>query len=117
MARDLSASDARVFKLIRCSLSPVGASGGCGIVEMSKGCTFAMGCGMVMSKSCSFAMGWFVCFVCGDRQIIASAGRLVGASGIDPVDGSMMAARAAFVWLVSVSSGCSVVVILFVMAS
>ena len=47
MIRYLPANIARVPKLIRCSLSPVGSDGGCG---------------MVTSKSCSWSMSWFVCF-------------------------------------------------------
>ena len=89
---DLSAKVARwVFKLIRRSLSPVGTNGGCG---------------MVTSNSCSLAMGWFVYF-------IISAGPLVGASGINPVN-SMMVLYATFVRLVDVSSGRSVIVSVFV---
>ena len=102
---DLSANIARVFKSIRHSDSPVGTGGGCG---------------MVTSKSCSFAMDWLVCFASGDsisrRIIISAAGRLVGASGISPV-GSMMVSYAVFVRLASVSSGCSVIASVFVMAS
>ena len=67
---DLSPNVARVFKLIRRSLSPVGTHGGCG---------------MVTSKSCSFAMGCFVCIAGGDGRIIISASHLVGTSGISPV--------------------------------
>ena len=68
---DLSADIARVFKLTRGSLSPVGTDDG--------------GCEMVTSKSCSLAMGGLICFPGGKRQIITSAGCLVGASGINPV--------------------------------
>ena len=67
------------------------------------------------SRNCSFAMGWFGCFAGGERRIIASAGRLVGA-GIDPA-GSAMASHPACVRLVSVISGHSVIVSVFVMAS
>ena len=95
MMRDLSANIARVFKLIRRSLSPVGTDGGWG---------------MVTPRSCSFAMGRFVCFAGGERQISA------GASGIDPA-GSMIALHAAFVQLVSASNGHSVVVKVFANAS
>ena len=69
-----------------------------------------------MSRSCSFATGWFVCFAGGERRIIVSAGRLVGASGMSPV-GSMTVSHAVFVRLVSVSDGRSVMANVFVMAS
>ena len=99
---DLSASIASIFKSIRCSLSPVGTGGGCGIVT---------------SKTCSFVMDWFVCFASGDRRIGISAGPLMDASGISPI-GSMMVSYAVYVLLASVSSGRSVVVAsVFVMAS
>ena len=97
---DLSAYDARFFKSIRRSF-PVGIDGGCG---------------MVTSKSCSLVMGRFVCFAGGDRRIMMSAGRLVGASGINPV-GSMTVSYAVLVRLVNVSSGRSVIVSVFVMVS
>jgi hypothetical protein len=48
------------------------------------------GWGIVMSRSCNFRTGWFVCFVGGERRIMISAGRLVGASGMSPI-GSMTA--------------------------
>ena len=51
-------------------------------------------------------MCWFICFAGGDRRIIISAGRLVGASRINPV-GSMMVLYAVFVRLVSVIMMCS----------
>ena len=76
--------------------------------------------GVVASKSCSLWMGcWLVCFTDGERPIIISAGRLVGASaGINPA-GSVMVSYAMFVQLVNnVSRGCSsVIVSVFVMAS
>ena len=65
------------IKLIRRSLSPVDADGGCG---------------MVTSNSCNLAMGWFVCFAGGNRliSISAAASRLVGTSGLSPVDSMMV---------------------------
>ena len=67
MCDNLSANIARVFKLIRHSLGPVGTDGGCG---------------MVASKSCSLAMGWFICFAHGEKRIVISAGRLVLGAGL-----------------------------------
>jgi hypothetical protein len=101
---DLSAKNARVFKLIRRSSSPWGGA-------VSDG-----GWGVAMSRSCSFATGWFVCFAGGERRIMMSAGRLAGASGMSPV-GSMTVSHAVFVRLVSVSNGRSVIANVFVMAS
>jgi hypothetical protein len=101
---DLSAYNARVFKLIRRSSSPAGSTVRDG------------GCGIVMSRSCSLATGWFVCFAGGERRIMMSAGRLVGASGMSPI-GSMTVSYAVFVRLVRVSNGRSVMVNVFVMAS
>jgi hypothetical protein len=100
---DLSAKNARVFKLIRLSSSLWGGT-------VSDG-----GWGAAMSRSCGFATGWFVCFAGGERRIMMSAGRLPGASGMSPV-GSMMVLHAAFVRLVSVSNGRSVIANVFVMA-
>jgi hypothetical protein len=74
---DLSAYNARFFGSIRRSLFPIGGTGNDG------------GCGIVMSRSCNFTTGWFVCFVGGERRIMMSAGRFVGASGMSPI-GSMM---------------------------
>ena len=61
-------------------------------------------------------MGWFVCFAGGERWIIIAAGPLVAAPGINFV-GSMMVLYAVFVQLVYVSSACSVVVSVFVIAA
>ena len=97
---DLSAKIAMVFNLIRRSLSPVGV------------CTDS-GYG---SKSCSLAMGLFVCFAGGERWIIIAAGSLIAASRINPV-GSMMVLYAVFVQFVYVSSACSVIVGVFLIAS
>ena len=74
---DVSANIARVFKSIRGSLSPVVCTDG--------------GCGMVTCKSCSLAIGCFLCSAGGERWIIISAGRLVGAFGINPIGSMMMA--------------------------
>jgi hypothetical protein len=75
------------------------------------------GWGAAMSRSCSFVTGWFfVCFAGGERQIMMSAGRLAGASGMSPV-GSMTVSHAVLVRLVSVSNGRSVIANVFVMAS
>jgi hypothetical protein len=60
--------------------------------------------------------GWFVCFAGGERRIIVSSGRSVGASGMSPA-GSMTVSHALFVRLVSVSDGRSVMAGVFVMAS
>ena len=101
---DLSAWNARFFESIRQLLSPFGT-----IVDG--------GWGMVIFRSCSFAIGWFVCFAGGERRIMMSAGRLVGASGMSPV-GSMIVSYAVFVRLVSVStSGLSVIARVLVIAS
>ena len=100
---DLSAKNARVFGLIRRSLSPGGTD--------SDG-----GCGMVMSRSCSFAVGFPVCLAGGERRIIISAGRLAGASGMSPV-GSMTVSHAVLVRLVTVSRGRSAIVNVLVIAS
>jgi hypothetical protein len=69
-----------------------------------------------MSRSCGFVMGWFVCLAGGERRIMMSAGRLAGASEMSPV-GSMTVSCAAFVRLVNVSNGRSVIADVFVMAS
>ncbi len=100
---DLSAKNARVFGLIRRSLSP-GGTGSDG------------GCGIVMSSSCSFAVGFPVCLAGGERRIIISAGRLAGASGMSPV-GSITVSYAVLVRLVNVSRGRSAIVNVLVIAS
>ena len=71
------------------------------------------GCRTVTSKSCGFV----VCYAGGDRQISISAGRLVGASGINPVGSMMVSYDAVYVRLVSVSNDCSAIASIFVMAS